>query len=219
VQEGYCQLKNAGLASAEDLKKLAVLTTALSNSAESFELSVLHNLKPSMMSLLFGGGERNKKSITCLPIIDINDCITPTGLDEIMRKYNEILVGEVVMLGSIMGYSIGSNSEESILVLTNLLYAGFGYVTTPDGRMLPTVNQNRSAFFLGYTKDELYQNFGLIPKRRMVKRYKSVRRIWRKNRTGDGIFSLRINTDFATALSGLREHHKDVWVGARLEEI
>jgi len=172
-----------------------------------------------MISLSFGGGERNQKSITTLPIVDINACITSTGLDEIMRKYTEILVGDVLMLGSIMGYSIGNNSEESILVMTNLLYAGFGYVTTPDGRMLPAVSQNRSAFFIGYSKDELYQNFGLAPTRRMRKKYIAVRRIWRKNRADDGVFSLRINTDFATALSGLREHHKDVWVGSQLEEI
>jgi len=219
VLEGYRQIERAGLASSEDVNKLTILDEALSNSAESFELSVLHNFKPSMISLFFGGGERSQKSIMSLPIIDINACISPTGLDEIMRKYTEILVGDVVMLGSMMGYSIGNNSEESIVVMNNLLYAGFGYVTTPDGRMLPTISQNRAAFFIGYTKDELCHKFGLTPTRRMRKRYKSVRRVWRKNRAEDGVFSLRVNTNFSTALCGLREHHKDVWVGAQLEEI
>lgn len=177
VREGYIRISKNGQASAVDKQKLATLSAALANNGENFQLATLHNLKPSMISDLFGGTDNNVKSVKSLPILNIDECLTPTNLDKLVENYSEILVGNVLMLGSMMSYSIGNNIEESILIMNNILYAGFGYVTTADGRMLPTINQDRAVLLLGYDNKELSDLFGIIPQRRIHKRYKDVTRI------------------------------------------
>mmetsp|Transcript_5616 Transcript_5616/g.11142 ORF Transcript_5616/g.11142 Transcript_5616/m.11142 type:complete len:250 (+) Transcript_5616:73-822(+) len=55
--------------------------------------------------------------------------------------------------------------------------------------------------------------------RKLKKRAKDVARVVRNHPRPEGKLSVRVNTDFPRTMALLREHHKDSWVGEKLQRV
>lgn len=81
-----------------------------------------------------------------------------------------------------------------------------------DGVLMAVFDRDRATL-------PLYAQASFITDRRRRNRLRDVARVLRSQHKSGRQFSLRINSDFSKALTLLREHHEDSWVGSTLEGI
>lgn len=178
------------------------------------DLSPLWGLKANqtlyhMMSSL-SGRQPDSSRIVFWPVLPLNKVIDRQAASEV-DLYTEVLTGEVLMVGSILNFKLEGDLEKNIQVLTGLLHAGLGYVTSAEGTLVALHGTRRAALHLTTT----------LVHRKLASRYRDVSRVLRNGKKPGTLFahklSLRINTDFEQALAKLRLHHKQSWVNDSLE--
>lgn len=155
------------------------------------------------------------------PVIKM-ECISDViGLKVFVGDHSECLYGNVMQIGSMMGYDIKERSiSDTCAVLTSILNAGLGYVASKTDKLMALLPLNRSMVLL-YSSEQ--SDRLCIPKylcgvpKPLLKRSKDMHRIFR-NKVRKPL-SLRINSDLDVAIALLRAHHgEDCWVGAELEK-
>eukprot|EP00471_Norrisiella_sphaerica_P009264 CAMPEP_0184498342 /NCGR_PEP_ID=MMETSP0113_2-20130426/38701_1 /TAXON_ID=91329 /ORGANISM="Norrisiella sphaerica, Strain BC52" /LENGTH=877 /DNA_ID=CAMNT_0026885803 /DNA_START=149 /DNA_END=2779 /DNA_ORIENTATION=+ len=223
---------------------------------DEVDLSLMWELRPKPMenivARMFGNSVSEegtgRSKIMYLPSLDLKQAVGGgRELDNEVSLLSETLLGDAMMVGSMLGYEVGRNLVQDRKMIQNLLYAGFGYLTTRGGKILPTLNSMRAVLPLPNlavnVKEEKELKGKFSPQspppsgkkaknkrevaakkldlnhRKLKKRGKDLARMLRNTERPNGKLSLRVNTDFKQVMKLLREHHKDAWVGPNLEAV
>lgn len=174
--------------------------------------------------------------VESMPFIDLDVLRDRSKLNSMVTRWAENLVGDVVVIGSPLSpmslSASPSEIESSIRMLRNVLECGFGYVTqdqTNSTSSTSTIQHNQEnkvedgVLLAVFDRDRatlpLHAQTSFIADRRRRNRLRDVARVLRSQHKSGRQFSLRINSDFSKALTLLREHHEDSWVGSTLESI
>eukprot|EP00468_Gymnochlora_sp_CCMP2014_P005846 CAMPEP_0167754148 /NCGR_PEP_ID=MMETSP0110_2-20121227/8108_1 /TAXON_ID=629695 /ORGANISM="Gymnochlora sp., Strain CCMP2014" /LENGTH=852 /DNA_ID=CAMNT_0007639993 /DNA_START=72 /DNA_END=2631 /DNA_ORIENTATION=+ len=210
-------------------------------------LSLMWELRPKPLMSLFASLQGVKivnarSKVNYLPSLTLEEVIAGgKALDEKVSLYGESLLGDALMVQSLLGYSVGKNIAQDRKMIMNLLHAGFGYLTSRGGKIIPTLNSVRAVLPLpdmnkveGKGKKSLRGEVSPRAKkgknntkfkgwhpglRKLKKRAKDVARTVRNLPRPNGKLSIRVNTEFKETIKLLREHHKDSWVGESIEKV
>jgi len=225
------------------------------------DLSLMWELRPKpfeRMFSMFGGGSGSQAGgdakgalkttkISYLPSLELEEVAAGgQALEHKVSLYNETLLGDALMVGSLLGYEVGFDIERDRKMIQNLLMAGFGYLTSKGGKIIPTLNSVRAVLPLperisssssSSTATEAKDSGQKRKKgsgaaagpldawkckyvhRKLKKRAKDVARVVRNQPRHKGKLSVRLNTDFKQTMSLLKSHHKDSWVGEKLQRV
>jgi len=159
-----------------------------------------------------GGDDTTSAKIAFWPVLPVEKIVCKGGVSDMISKFTETLTGEVLMVGSLLNFKLGADLEKNIAVVEGILHAGLGYVASMEGSMVALHGPHRAALSL--------QN-NTVAHSKLFSRSKDVIRMLKKvqkSEQKDGKLSLRINTDFDTAIKKLRQHHKQSWVLPDLEK-
>lgn len=150
-------------------------------------------------------------------------------LRALVTRWSETLISGIVVVGSAVQPRQFSSApcevERSSLTLLTLLQLGFGYVVQGDDPPAATgssescectlaamIDRTRAALPLGSQE-------AFLQERRRRSRLRDVMRAVRSQAKQGRHFSLRVNSSLEVALTMLREHHEDNWVGSVLEKV
>ena len=232
------------------------------------DLSLMWELRPKpfeRMFSMFGAGNRSEAGdakgtlkttkISYLPSLALEEVAAGgQALEQKVSVYNETLLGDALMVGSLLGYEVGFDIQRDRKMIQNLLMAGFGYLTSKGGKIIPTLNSVRAVLPLpersssSSTTATTTTTTTIIPTeakdsgekrkkgsgaaaglpdawkckyvhRKLKKRAKDVARVVRNQPRPNGKLSVRVNTDFKQTMSLLKSHHKDSWVGEKLQRV
>ncbi len=190
----------------------------------SIDLTLLWDLRPKpfqhMVQAMFGGAAGAKvgpprAKVQYLPSLPLEKVISGE-LGALADLYSETLLGDAMMVGSLLGYNVGTDVKRDVTMIENLLRAGFGYLTTNGGKIIPVFNHRRACLDLRPAEQRLS---GRLQHRRLKKRQKDVARLLRNGTIPEGKVSLRLNTAYDRAIELLGEHHSDSWVGPKLKRV
>lgn len=87
----------------------------------------------------------------------LNSVVDRYELDTLLRQHSETLLGEILNIGSLLGYQCGSKAEEvssSARYIRNILDAGGTYLTSEGGKLMVALAINRSMLPLKMTRVE-----------------------------------------------------------------
>lgn len=167
----------------------------------SGDFTSLHRIKSAFVLTIHSIGHQRfdtSKVVTFLPSFQISELTS--DLTAVLSHLEQSLVGQVVSVGGLMGYSVGRDIEGDCKVICCLLGHGLTYVISSNAML--ALNGVYRAFV------DLRENVS----KNIQKRKKDVCRVLRNVVPKHGVLSLRINTDFITSIEKLRNHHTPCWI-------
>jgi hypothetical protein len=180
------------------------------------------------------GGYNNNKQIVYLPGIHLQWLQSPQEyypqLFATLRGYCESLFGDVINLGTMLGYPLTQNSvEQNVHILQTILELGLSYSCSENEKLISLLPIHRALIYLQpknailSEKKSWKEAMPEILHKSFMKRVKDLKRIF-KNKvstlTTPGKLTFSINTNFAHCLAKLREYHgTDNWVNESLEKV
>jgi len=142
---------------------------------------------------------RVSSGLLYMPVLPVSYLTSPTLMAEVVQKMSQSLLGDVVNLNSLLGFSIDSSSDDAIAhsasIISALLEAGLAYVTSDSGKLMALFPAMRSVLSLCRDPDSTLENRMPIGLR---KRLKDMPRIFR-NKVKRRL-SFRINSDLDLAI-------------------
>lgn len=178
-------------------------------------LAVL-KLKPkstdAMMKMSSAGTE---DGLVYVPAIATHLITNPSFFDQQIDFFTSTLYGDVINIGSMMGFQMEQYPVEStISLIMASLNHGLTYVTSETGKLMYLYPMIRSCILLKHPQTQQL----CPPPLSLTKRLRDIARIFRTKK--QQTLSLRLNTNFDLALAKLRQHHgQDCWIGAALEKV
>lgn len=190
----------------------------LSNSKPQAAQTFLQRDGSSMHTPHSGVLKNHLKHMPALPLEVIQ---SPDLLNREVASLSQTLFGEIVQIGSLLGYSLQSRDiERSAGIINALLSAGLAYVTSETGKLTGLFAIQRSTVLINdpFTMTLIGAELNDLLPLQWKKRVKELARIFRTKAKKP--FSLRCNTNLDAALALLRSHHgDDCWVGTALETV
>lgn len=143
-----------------------------------------------------------------MPVLSLPHLSSPTVMNEAVQTMSQTLLGDVVNLQSLMGFTIDTSSDDAIAhsasIISTLLEAGLAYVTSDSGKLMGLFPAMRSVLSLHSTDpvSQQQQQQGAGTANRMPvglqKRRRDMPRIFR-NKVKRRL-SFRINSDLDLAI-------------------